>query len=372
MTTLLNIFNNKTILVTGHTGFKGSWLTSWLLKLGANVIGYSDSIPTTPSLFLDANLESKIQHIAGDVRDLDLLNSVISGMCPDFVFHLAAQAIVSTSYEDPVLTMSTNFIGTVNIMDCLRKAKHPCIAIIVTSDKCYENIEQIWGYKETDQIGGKDIYSASKGAAEIAFHGYYESFFKNNVNSELSVASGRAGNVIGGGDWAKDRIVVDCIKSWINSEPVKIRSPDATRPWQHVLEPISDYLTLAACLFNNKKLNGESFNFGPNSEKSRTVVDVIDNLYDCIEGVVSVSPPYEVVDRIPFHEAGLLKLNCDKSLYELGWSATLQYEECIQFIGEWYCSYIKDKNIAYELTMQQIARYEELGNNRGAVWALQT
>ena len=368
---MLNIFNDKKILVTGHTGFKGSWLTAWLLKLGANVVGFSDSIPTVPSLFVDADLECKIQHVFGDVRDLELLNAVIVDSRPDFVFHLAAQAIVSTSYKDPVGTLSTNFMGTVNVLDCLRRVVHPCVAVIITSDKCYENIEQIWGYKETDQIGGKDIYSASKGAAEIAFHGYYESFFKNNVNSPVRLASGRAGNVIGGGDWAKDRIVVDCIRSWIKSEPVKIRSPEATRPWQHVLEPISGYLTLASHLYENKNLSGESFNFGPVSEKNQTVIDVIDDLHKSVKDVFSVSPAYEVVDRIPFHEAGLLKLNCDKSLFKLKWTSTLNYDECIHLIGDWYGSYVKDKNVAFDITMKHIAKYEELGKNRGAIWAQQ-
>ena len=363
---MFTIFRDKKILVTGDTGFKGSWLTAWLLKLGANVVGFSDCIPTNPSLFVDAGLKERINHIFGDVRDLDRLDHVIQESRPDFIFHLAAQAIVSTSYQDPARTMSTNFMGTVNLLDCLRRVAHHCTAVIVTSDKCYENVEWIWGYKETDQIGGKDIYSGSKGAAEIAFHSFYESFFKGSKT--VRIATGRAGNVIGGGDWAADRIVVDCIKSWMRSEPVRIRSPEATRPWQHVLEPISGYLTLAACLSINMELSGESFNFGPTSEKSRTVLDVIDNLYERIKLVCNVSSPYEVVDRVPFHEAGLLRLNCEKSQSKLKWTSTLDYDECINFVGDWYDAYIKDSTTSYSKMMQQIANYEDLGKARGAIW----
>lgn len=363
---MLNIYRDKKILITGDTGFKGSWLTAWLLKLGAKVIGFSDCIPTNPSLFVDAGLNEHITHFFGDVRDLDKLDRIIQDLKPDFIFHLAAQAIVSTSYQEPARTMSTNFMGTVNILDCLRRVTHPCTAVIVTSDKCYENVEWIWGYKETDQIGGKDIYSGSKGAAEIAFHSFYESFFKNSRT--VRVATGRAGNVIGGGDWAKDRIVVDCIKSWMKSESVKIRSPEATRPWQHVLEPISGYLTLAASLSLNNDLSGESFNFGPTSEKSRTVLDVIDNLYERVKLVCNVSSPYEIIDRVPFHEASLLRLNCEKSQTQLKWTSTLNYEECINFVGDWYSAYIKDSATSYSEMIRQISIYENLGKERGAIW----
>ena len=366
-TSLQNSFAGKNVLITGNTGFKGSWLTAWLLKLGANIVGYSISVPTMPSMFIDAGLESRVNHIFGDVTDLKRLNSVIKECRPDFIFHLAAQAIVSTSYENPVETMNTNFMGTVNVLDCLRKIDHPCIAIMITSDKCYENVEWIWGYKETDQIGGKDIYSGSKGAAEIAFHSYYESFFKNNEN--VKIATGRAGNVIGGGDWAKDRIVVDCIRNWMKGEKVQIRSPEATRPWQHVLEPISGYLTLGASLVKDKSLSGESFNFGPMSERSHTVVNVIEDLYKHVKSDTNVSLSYEVVNRIPFLEAGLLRLNCEKSLFKLNWASTLKYEECMNFVGKWYKDYMKDKQSAYTLTIDQIALYEGIAKKRGAAWA---
>lgn len=365
---MLKIFNGKKVLITGNTGFKGSWLTIWLHKLGAEITGFSDSIPTNPSLFVDAKLEGKINHVYGDVTNLNALDKIISATRPDFIFHLAAQAIVSTSYLDPIRTISTNIMGTANLLDCLRRIDHECNAVLITSDKCYENVEWIWGYKETDQLGGKDIYSASKGAAEIIFHGYYNSYFKNQSNKNIRITTGRAGNVIGGGDWAKDRIVVDCIRSWIAGDSVKIRSPNATRPWQHVLEPLSGYLTLAATMAKDLKISGESYNFGPLPEKSKTVINVIEDLYSNMKQVVSVREPYEIVDQIPFHEAGLLRLNCEKSLFKLGWESTLRYQECISKVGEWYGSYLNNKTNAFELTINQIDDYEQKGRDRGLIW----
>ena len=364
---MLNLYKGKKVLVTGHTGFKGSWLTLWLLKLGAKVTGFSDEIPTQPSLFEDARLDSKITHILGDIRDFDHIHRVIDELRPDFIFHLAAQAIVSTSYLDPHKTMSTNFIGTINVMESIRLTNHNCSVVIVTSDKCYENVEWIWGYKETDQLGGKDIYSSSKGAAEIAFHGYFNSFF-NKPNSNIKIATGRAGNVIGGGDWAKDRLVVDCIKNWSNGQSVEIRSPDATRPWQHVLEPLSGYLTLGMSLTKNKSLSGESFNFGPLSEKSHTVVDLILKLSSCI-GLPKKKPPYMVVNQIPFNEAGLLRLNCDKALFKMNWEASLTYNECVNFVSNWYVAYLETPKKMYEFSLSQISEYENIASEKGSVWA---
>ena len=205
-----NVYKNKTVLVTGHTGFKGSWLTNWLLNLGAKVVGVSDCIPTQPSLFEVLNLEQKISHHFCDIRNFEKLNEIITVAKPDFLFHLAAQPIVSLSYSEPLSTISTNVIGTANVLESLRNLDNNCTAIIITSDKCYENIEWEWGYKETDHVGGKDIYSGSKGAAEVIFHSYQQSFF-NGKNNHIRLATGRACNVIGGGDWAKDRIVVDCM-----------------------------------------------------------------------------------------------------------------------------------------------------------------
>lgn len=361
-----NVYQGKRVFVTGHTGFKGAWLTTWLLKLGAKVIGYSDGIPTDPSMFQVAGLEGYIDHNIGDVRDLEGLSKAMSYAKPDFVFHLAAQAIVSTSYAQPIDTISTNVVGTANVLESLRRLKNPCVAIIITSDKCYENVEWLWGYKETDHLGGRDIYSGSKGAAEIIFHSYFNSFFAEK-DHQIRLATGRAGNVIGGGDWAKDRIVVDCMKNWSKDRPVEIRSPRATRPWQHVLEPLSGYLTLGAKLHDSPTLCGESFNFGPRAEQSHTVLELLSDL----SSYWPFSRPtdaYQVTADIPFHEAGLLKLNCDKALFHLKWESNLEYSDCVKFVSEWYYEFYKSQASMYEITVNQIETYEALANEQHLVW----
>lgn len=360
-----NIYLGKKVLVTGHTGFKGAWLTSWLLKLGANVCGISIDVPTQPSMFEEMKLKDRIEHHISDVCDYDKTNSIISNFKPDFIFHLAAQAIVSLSYESPLDTIKTNVIGTATLLECLRNITHSCTVILITSDKCYENVEWVWGYKETDALGGKDIYSGSKGAAEVIIHAYQKSFFE--AGSNVRMATARAGNVIGGGDWAKDRIVVDCMKNWAVGERVEIRSPEATRPWQHVLEPLSGYLTLGSKLSNDSKLNGESFNFGPKSEQNHTVLDLLKDLSRFWDFETSENM-YDVTDNIPFHEAGLLKLNCDKALFHLKWEANLGYEQCVKFVSEWYFSFYQMQPNVYELTMRQLESYENLAIQRKLIW----
>ena len=260
MVVFKDTYNQKKVLVTGHTGFKGSWLTTWLLKLGANIVGISKDLPSYPAMFDELDLESKISHYREDIRDLPKMIDIISNEKPDFLFHLAAQPIVSTSYSDPIETISSNVMGTTNILEALKISNHNCKAIIITSDKAYDNVEQVWGYKEEDKMGGYDIYSGSKGAAELIIKSYYHSFFKKET-SNVRLAIGRAGNVIGGGDWAKDRIVVDCMKAWSENKTVEIRSPNATRPWQHVFEALFGYLILATRVRSDKTLNGQSFNF---------------------------------------------------------------------------------------------------------------
>ena len=361
-----NIYQNKKVLVTGNTGFKGSWLSTWLLSLGANVIGVSRDIPTQPSMFEILGLADKIQHHIIDIRDIESLSQVVSDEKPDFVFHLAAQAIVSTSYSVPLDTISSNVMGTANLLESLRISNHQCMAIIITSDKAYDNIEQVWGYKENDPMGGKDIYSGSKGAAELIFKSYYYSFFKSK-ESNVRLAVARAGNVIGGGDWAQDRIVVDCVEAWNKWESVEIRSPEATRPWQHVLEPLSGYLNLGKELHNDENLNGEGFNFGPRSEQNHTVVELLEDLskYWNFE---NVSDAYTVTDNIPFHEAGLLKLNCDKALSLLKWQSVLQYQDTIEFTSMWYYSYYKRDEDMMQFTIQQIREYENIAKSKLLKW----
>lgn len=361
-----NTYKGKKILVTGHTGFKGSWLTTWLLNLSAEVIGVSKDIPTQPSMFEMLGVANKIEHHMVDVRDFDSLSQVIESEKPDFVFHLAAQAIVSTSYSEPLDTISSNLMGTANILEALRVSNHECTAIIITSDKAYDNIEQIWGYKENDSMGGKDIYSGSKGAAELIFKSYYHSFFKSE-KSNVSLAVTRAGNVIGGGDWAQDRIVVDCVKAWSNNKSVEIRSPEATRPWQHVMEPLSGYLNLGQQLYRNKNLNGESFNFGPRSEQNHTVVELLEDLSKYWHFDNS-SDAYTVIDNIPFHEAGLLKLNCDKSLSLLKWQPTLDYQDTIRLTSEWYYDHYKNNSDMMIKTIKQISEYEQIAKSKSLKW----
>jgi len=362
-----NIYKDKKVLVTGHTGFKGTWLTTWLIKLGANVVGISKDIPTNPSMFKELNLEEKIKHYEKDIRDLSEMSHIIADEKPEFLFHLAAQPIVSTSYSDPIETISSNVMGTANILEALKVSNHNCTAIIITSDKAYDNVEQVWGYKEDDKMGGKDIYSGSKGAAELIIKSYYHSFFKNK-ECNIKLAIGRAGNVIGGGDWAKDRIVVDCMQAWSQNRSVEIRSPEATRPWQHVLEPLSGYLNLGAELYRNENLHGEAFNFGPRAEQNHTVKQLLEDLSKYWH-FKSVDDAFRVTDNVPFHEAGLLKLNCDKALFYLKWQANLEYKDTIRFTSEWYYDFYKnrDKNIL-DKTLEQIEEYASMAKNRGLKW----
>lgn len=361
-----SIYKGKTVLVTGHTGFKGSWLTTWLLKLGANVIGISKDIPTHPAMFDVLQLEDKIRHYQQDTRDLSAITAIITDTKPDFLFHLAAQPIVSTSYTDPIETISSNVMGTANVLEALKVSNHLCTAIIITSDKAYDNVEQVWGYKEDDKMGGKDIYSGSKGAAELIIKSYYHSFFKSE-KSNIKLAIGRAGNVIGGGDWAQDRIVVDCMLAWSKKEKVEIRSPNATRPWQHVLEPLSGYLTLGCELFLNKNLHGEAFNFGPRAEQNHTVKQLLEDL-STYWHFNNVDDAFTITDNIPFHEAGLLKLNCDKGLFYLKWQANLDYSQTIQFTSEWYYDFYCRTADIYSKTLQQIDEYETMAQAKRLTW----
>lgn len=361
-----NIYAGKKIFVTGHTGFKGSWLSAWLLELGAEVIGYSKDIPTNPSLYDALGLEERISHIQGDIRDLPKLRQVIHDEKPDFVFHLAAQAIVSVSYSDPIETITSNAVGTMNLLEALRSLDTPCTAVLITSDKCYDNVEWLWGYRETDGLGGKDVYSGSKGAAELVIKSYLHSFF-NLQNSPVRIGIARAGNVIGGGDWAKDRIVADIYRAWSEGRSVEIRSPTATRPWQHVLEPLSGYLTLGMNLSECPELHGEAFNFGPPAEQNRTVLGLLEDLSQHW-GFSRSNDAYSVTDNIPFHEAGLLKLNCDKALFHLRWEPTLDYNETVSFIASWYTTFYKGEGEIASLTREQLNSYGAIAKQRNRVW----
>lgn len=365
--TFNNIYKGKKVLITGNTGFKGSWLSTWLLMLGADVYGYSLNIPSFPSMFEVLNLGQRINHKFGDIRDKEILNEYIREIKPDFIFHLAAQAIVSTSYKEPFDTVTTNVVGTASVMEAIRNISWQCTCVIITSDKAYDNVEWIWGYKETDALGGKDVYSGSKGAAELVIKCYYKSFIQAMPNIQIGVA--RAGNVIGGGDWAKDRIIVDCVKAFAECRAVEIRSPKATRPWQHVLEPLSGYLTLGQYLAENKVDNGEAFNFGPRAEQTKTVFELVGDIAE--HWGLDKNKAAVLTGNVPFKEATLLKLNCDKALAYLKWQSTLRYEECVKFISDWYKAFYVDKcDNMFFLTQNQINMYTESAINQNIEWSL--
>ena len=360
-----NIYKGKKVLVTGSTGFKGTWLCTWLTMLGADVYGYALGIPTQPSMFEALDMENRMHQQFGDIRDREAFCAYVQQVRPDFLIHLAAQALVLTSYEEPFDTITTNVIGTTVVCESIRKITWDCTCILITSDKAYDNVEWIWGYRETDRLGGKDVYSGSKGAAELVIKSYWHSFIKDMSNIRLGVT--RAGNVIGGGDWAKDRIVVDCIKAFSKGETVEVRSPKATRPWQHVLEPLSGYLTLGWYLAEGKCLNGEIYNFGPRAEQTKTVYELAQDLANLWELQPEI---VQLTGNAPFREATLLKLNCDKALAELHWYSTLHYEDCVRFIADWYKAFYQERGKdMYRLTVSQIEEYVASAKTQQLEWA---
>jgi len=362
------IFKNKSILITGHTGFKGVWLSIWLESMGAKVFGISNNIPTSPSHFEESSLSSTINHNIHDICDISGLKGLFKECDPDFVFHLAAQPLVRQSYIDPTETWKTNTFGTINILESLRTLEKKCIAIFITSDKCYDNVEWVYGYKETDALGGPDPYSASKGAAEIAIRSYIKSFFPKDGKVKISI--GRAGNVIGGGDWAQDRIVPDCISSWNAEEEVKIRNPHATRPWQHVLEPLSGYLRLAQCLYENEDLHGEPFNFGPPANQNNSVGELVDKIAENY-GDSSWKDISEEFDG-PY-ESGLLKLNCDKALHFLNWHAVWDFNRTVQETSDWYKLFYKQNVNSIKIkdfSLSQIDAYTDSAKDKQLNWTI--
>jgi len=364
-TILQNSFNGKTVLITGHTGFKGAWLTAWLKQLGAKVVGISLEPPTEPSHFAAAKLADSILDYRIDIRNGSRLEEAILSAQPDFLFHLAAQALVRRSYDDPLETWQTNVLGTLHVLEALRKLDKHCAAVIITSDKCYDNVEWVWGYRETDAMGGADPYSASKGAAELAIRSHIKSYFPG-ASSKVRIASARAGNVIGGGDWAEHRIVPDCVKAWSADNSVELRNPHSTRPWQHVLEPLSGYLSLAIALAQRPELHGEPFNFGPQAQQNHSVLGLVQQMalhwnqvrWQDVSGVAT--GPYE---------SGLLKLNCDKALHYLQWHAVMGFEDTVRMTAEWYRVYYQQSVQIAATTNAQIAAYTAIAKQQGLRWA---
>lgn len=347
---IFSFYRNKRILVTGHTGFKGSWLTNVLVQMGAQVIGYSLGIPSQPSLFESIHLDQKINHFLGDVRDLDNLSHVIRDTKPEICFHLAAQPLVRLSYENPLETYSTNMIGSLHLLECIRLSDTIKTVVMITSDKCYENREWDFGYRETDSLGGYDPYSSSKGCCEIIISAYERSFFKK---LGIGCASVRAGNVIGGGDWSQDRLAVDIIKALSQGMEIMIRSPKATRPWQHVLDPLWGYVLLAYRLASEPNHYGGAWNFGPMVSQNITVEEVVTKMISYWgKGNFRVSSP-----NLP-HEAGKLALDIHKSVSLLDWYPRWTTDTAIKNTVIWYKAFYENptREMQY-LCNEQINNY---------------
>ena len=363
---ILDSFRGRRVLVTGHTGFKGAWLTAWLVHRGADVLGYSLAPPTSPALFDQLNLRGRIAHVQADVRDLHMLTSTVSNWQPDFVFHLAAQSLVRRSYEVPVETISVNVLGTVHVLESIRKSGRKCVAIMVTSDKCYENKEWIHGYRETDPLGGIDPYSSSKAMAELSIASYRAAYFSD---SSVGVASVRAGNVIGGGDWAVDRIVPDAIRALTKRTPILVRNPQSRRPWLHVLEPLHGYLRLASLIDGASNQDRQPFcgpfNFGPPAASNLTVAELADAVLrhwpaddsHYLRWIDQSDPPAP-------HEATLLHLASDKAHQALGWHCVWSFDESVRETVAWYHRVAHGQD-PMSVTMEQIQQFE-LEINRAA------
>ncbi len=356
MKNIKKYFVGRRVFITGHTGFKGSWLAFLLSEMGADVMGYALPPVEGTSHFNLLRLDEKIHHVIGDIQDASFLNRTICDFKPEFVFHLAAQALVRPSYDDPVNTFSVNILGSVNLLDAVRQCASVRSLVYITSDKCYENVEWIWGYRENDTLGGHDPYSASKAAAEMVFSSYARSFFDSCPT--LGAATTRAGNVIGGGDWAVDRIIPDCIRSIKSGIPIKLRNPKATRPWQHVLEPIWGYLLLASRLWDEPLKYAGSWNFGPPSSQIRTVQEVAETIVQHLgvgEIVVEQSAKHP-------HEANLLQLNCDKANQHLHWHSRWNVDETLEATAVWYKAYLEGENIE-DITRLQIENFLGVKND---------
>lgn len=357
------IFKDLRVLVTGDTGFKGSWLCEWLLLEGANVFGLGLKPVSNPSLFNLLSLDERIDHAEIDIRDLNHLESRVSQIKPQIIFHLAAQPLVRYSYSNPVETYETNVMGTINLLDILRRLENQCVGVFITTDKCYENQEWTHSYRETDPMGGYDPYSSSKGCCELAINSFRNSFFNDSHDvAYKAIASARAGNVIGGGDWAKDRIIPDCIKHIESREPILVRNRHATRPWQHVLEPLSGYLLLAAELWknliNSEPLNNRNaeiagaYNFGPDLYSNRSVEDLVQELLKHYDG----SWEDQTKPDAP-HEASMLNLSIDKAFHKLGWKPKWNFEKTIFETTDWYKINSSDTALIQEFTKKQILKY---------------
>jgi len=355
MNKISSFYENKRVFVTGHTGFKGSWLCIWLKHLGAHVTGFSIDVNTNEDNYAVSRIGDKIDDIRGDVSDTEQISAAIQASQPEIVFHMAAQPLVRESYQNPHITYMTNVMGTLNLLEAIRSCNSVKSVVIITTDKCYRNKEWVWGYRENDELGGYDPYSSSKACCELLVDSYRKSFFNlnDNQNREIGIATARAGNVIGGGDWSKDRIIPDCIRSLMSRKPIMIRNPGATRPWQHVLEPLGGYLHLALKLFQEPTKYSEAFNFGPNPEGIIEVRHVVTKLVDYF-GEGSWEAPG---NKIQVHEANLLSLDISKSKNMLGWHPVWDIDEAIGKTADWYKNFRQTD--VYDMCVNQIKEYEK-------------
>jgi CDP-glucose 4,6-dehydratase len=366
-----DIYRGKRVLLTGHTGFKGSWIAEWLLDLGAEVTGLALPAPTHPAAFEQLGLAKRLHHRIGDIREFAVVRQIVEEARPDFVFHLAAQPLVRRSYEAPVETYATNVLGTVHVLEALRLGGRACTVVAITTDKCYENREWVHSYREEDPMGGYDPYSSSKGAAELIISAYRRSYF-SRPDSPVRLASARAGNVIGGGDWALDRIVPDCIRALQRGEAIPVRNKVATRPWQHVLEPLSGYLLLGASIHQTAAAASPavpsplcgSFNFGPDLTSNRTVAALVQEVLKHWPGQWE-----DRSDPKAVHEANLLNLATDKAFHFLKWRPVWNFEQTIKQTIDWYRQCLHDPASAATLTAQQIQAYVTDARKQGLAWA---
>ncbi len=349
-----SFWKNKKVFVTGHTGFKGSWLSLWLQSAGAQAVGYALIPPTMPNLFTDAQVEKGMKSVIGDIRDLELLRKSIVTNAPEIIIHMAAQTVVRESYDNPVETYATNVMGTVNVLESVRSTPSVKVVVNVTSDKCYENHEWAWGYRETDSLGGFDPYSNSKACSELVTSAYRNSFFTSEKN-KVAIATARAGNVIGGGDWTKDQLIPDIFRALLAEKSIRLRSPKSVRPWQFVLEPIDGYLTLAEHLWNGGTDFAEAWNFGPSYDDAKPVEWIAEKINQMWGGKHRI----EFEPAVQPHEAGYLKLDASKATARLHWKPMLRLSQGLEWVTEWYQAYHKKDNVS-DLTRQQIARYAAL------------
>ncbi len=359
-----SFWKNRRVFLTGHTGFKGSWLSLWLNALGAEVTGYALNPPTEPSLFEQAKVAGDIRSICADIRDFERIKSAIAECRPDVVIHMAAQSVVRQGYEDPIETYSSNVMGTVNVFEALRQLDQPCVVVNVTSDKCYENKEWAWGYRENDAMGGHDPYSNSKACAELVTLAFRDSYFHNDASgrSKIAVASARAGNVVGGGDWTRDQLIPDLMRSFLSGQPCMIRNPAAIRPWQFVLEPLRGYLLLAERLAENTEQFASSWNFGPAETDAKPVSWITEELVRSWGGGASWCQDAGIHPR----EANYLKLDVSKARACLDWTPVLPLSRALDWIVDWYHAFQAGDDLR-RITLSQIEQYETLLHEGGLI-----